>query len=284
MLLLKKTRDDFREHLKKSGIDSPTLEIDVMLQYALGLSRSEILANPNRVVSELEAGVLSGFLNERIGKRKPLSQVVGNAVFFGHTLFVNSDCLTPRPETETLVERVLSDYGNTQICFADWCTGSGCIAISLLLDRPLWSGVAVDTSPLALWIAWKNHVKFKLMDRLLLWHTGFPNYAPLEPESLDLITCNPPYIPDNVMPNLMPEVLYHEPHLALDGGQWGIRYYHLFFRAFSCFLRRSGRIYFETDGENQMKLIEQIAPPSLFLEATFPDLFGKERFMVWRKK
>lgn len=255
-----------------------------MLQHVLGLDRSEILANPDRAITQSEENSFMTLVNERIINRKPLSQIVGNSIFFGHTLLVNSDCLTPRPETETLVERVLYDYDDEQRLFADWCTGSGCIAISLLLARPLWSGFAVDVSPFSLLLARKNSCRFKLLDRLLLWHTGRPSYSPIRPESLDFITCNPPYIPTSLLSTLMPEVRDHEPLLALDGGPFGTKFYHLFFEVFSRFLRRSGRIYFETDGEEQMKLIEGIAPHTLSLDATFPDLFGKERFMVWRKK
>ena len=150
---------------------------------------------------------------------EPLSHIVGYQPFDGMDIIVTPDVLTPRPETEELVEVVstLFDKKGTYT-FIDMCTGSGCIACALVRRFPRAHVLAVDVSEKALSVAQQNIQKFRLHERVHLLQS---NLWESVTGTFDLIIANPPYIPSQIVDTLTREVL-HEPRLALDGGADGL--------------------------------------------------------------
>jgi release factor glutamine methyltransferase len=151
-------------------------------------------------------------------KKIPLQYILGKWDFMGLTFFVSSDCLIPRPDTEVLVERALKEI-KTGDRVADFCTGSGCIGLSLLLHSDLNSITLVDISRGALDVAEQNTKKHGLQNRCTLVLSDIRE-LPREGQ-YDLIVSNPPYIPTRDIDTLSKEV-QAEPRLALDGGQDGL--------------------------------------------------------------
>jgi release factor glutamine methyltransferase len=212
-----------RRRLEEAGIDAPVIDARLLLEAATGASRTDIVTDPYRPLTPAEAGTLEGYLQRRVA-REPVSHILGKKGFWTVELKVTRDVLTPRPDTETLVNAVLKSLPSDQpMRILDLGAGSGAILLALLAERPVWSGVGVDVSEPALEVARENASLLKLDDRAVfvhgLWAEGQPDQA------FDAVVSNPPYIPTADIDDLDPEVSVHEPRLALDGGVDGLDAY-----------------------------------------------------------
>ena len=183
-----------------------------------------------------------------IARRKsgePLAYILGNVDFFGLNLYVNEACLTPRADTEVIVEKALDLLDERRANVLDICTGSGCIAVSVLAERPDTRAVAVDKFPATLALAMENARRNGVADRLipLCADVLAEDFAPTD-LPLDAILSNPPYIPTDVIPTLEPE-LSAEPVAALDGGKDGLLFYRTLLRTQAKHLTPGGFFLFE---------------------------------------
>ncbi|MBQ8447321.1 MAG: peptide chain release factor N(5)-glutamine methyltransferase [Clostridia bacterium] len=194
-----------------------------------------------------------------IARRKsgePLAYILGNADFFGLNLYVTAACLTPRADTEVIVERALDFLGGRSANVLDICTGSGCIALAIA-ENSRADVLGLDISPDALDIARKNaekcglagKVRFEMCDALSAEFEG-------RAEKYDLIVSNPPYIPTGDIAALSAEV-HCEPMLALDGGEDGLIFYRRFIEILPHKLKEGGAIIFEIgyDQENALRAL-----------------------------
>jgi len=212
-----------RRRLEAARIEGPVIDARLLLEAATGASRTDIVTDPYRPLSEAEVGTLDSYLERRIA-REPVSHILGKKGFWTVELKVTRDVLTPRPDTETLVDAVLKSLPAEQpMRILDLGAGSGAILLALLAERPFWSGVGVDVSGPALEVARENAALLKLDDRAVfshgIWAEGQPDQA------FDAVVSNPPYIPTADIETLEPEVRAHEPRLALDGGADGLEAY-----------------------------------------------------------
>jgi release factor glutamine methyltransferase len=212
-----------RRRLEAAGVDGPVIDARLLLEAASGATRADIVSDPYRPLSPDQAQALETYLTRRIA-REPVSHILGRKGFWTVELKVTRDVLTPRPDTETLVDGVLKSLPAEQpMHILDLGVGSGAILLALLAERPLWTGVGVDVSPQALEVARENAALLGLDDRATLvhgvWAEGLPDHA------FDAVVSNPPYIPTADIETLEPEVRVHEPRLALDGGADGLDAY-----------------------------------------------------------
>jgi release factor glutamine methyltransferase len=212
-----------RRRLEAAGIEGPVIDARLLLEAATGSSRTDIVTDPYRPLSEDQAGTLDGYIDRRIA-REPVSHILGRKGFWTVELKVTRDVLTPRPDTETLVNAVLKSLPAEQpMRILDLGVGSGAILLALLAERPAWSGVGVDVSEPALEVARENAALLGLDARAVfshgVWAEGQPDQA------FDAAVSNPPYIPTADIEDLEPEVRVHEPRLALDGGADGLDAY-----------------------------------------------------------
>ena len=207
--------------LTDAGVDSPRLSSELLLCAATGLNRVQLATHPERPVSDDEAQRFAELVRRRAAG-EPVAYLLGVKEFFGRDFKVTPATLVPRPETELLIEAALDASelpAGDALRFADFGTGSGCIAITLCLERPAWSGIAVDLSSEALAVARDNAMALGVRQRLNLLQADFTK-PPLKPHSLDLLISNPPYISCTEYAELSPEVRLYEPALALvPGGQ-----------------------------------------------------------------
>jgi len=225
----------------------PNYELNWLSAHALGLTTSQLMAREKFSADEISK------INSLIKRREnhePLQYIMGLADFYGRDFEVGSGVLIPRHDTETLIEAVKEIFSpEAKFKFLDWGTGSGCIAVTLLLEFKNSSAYMLDASSEAFNYAKKNLARFKVQDRAELIKDI--NKSP----SLDLIISNPPYIPSREIENLMPEVKNYEPVLALDGGEDGMNFYNLIFRQAKKFLKPGGFLILEAgDFEQVQKL------------------------------
>ncbi|WP_394833854.1 peptide chain release factor N(5)-glutamine methyltransferase [Pendulispora rubella] len=211
--------DDFRAR----GIESPRLDAEVLLAFALDTDRVRLIVDARR---PLEADELARFreLVKRRRKHEPVAFLRGEREFFGRPFRVDARVLIPRPDTEVLVQVALERTRHVSLSMRalDLCTGSGCVAISLGRERPTAQVLASDISEGALAVARDNAHRLGAFN--VGWASGdlFGALASRAGLRFDVVTANPPYIPSEEIATLAEDIRSFEPILALDGGQDGL--------------------------------------------------------------
>lgn len=256
--------------LQAAGVEGAARDARRLLAHALGVA-PDVLAG--RLGDPAPAAVLAEFeaLVARRAAREPVSHLTGRRAFWGREFNVTPDVLDPRPETETLVALAL-DRPFSRVL--DLGTGTGCILVTLLAERPVATGVGTDISPDAILIAGENAAVHGVVHRVVLplsdWFADIGG-------RFDLIVSNPPYIAAVEMAGLAPEVLDHEPHLALTDGGDGLGAYRAIASGARDRLTPGGRLLVEigpTQGAAVSRLFEA---GGLERVAIHPDLDGRDR-------
>ena len=220
-------------------------EILWLMSHALGVSSANILAR--KTFTREEQAKIDALLS-RYEAGEPLQYIMGEADFYGRDFYVGPGVLIPRHDTETLIEAVKKYFpSNTEFSFMDWGTGSGCIAITILLEFQKSFAYMIENSYDALKYAHKNLERFNLNERAAF---------NVLPDKLDLIISNPPYIPSCEIPGLDKTVKDYEPHSALDGGEDGMNFYRLILTQAKSLLKLGGYIILEIGNMNQVQALK----------------------------
>jgi len=213
------------ERLRAAQIDQPAIDARLMLEAAAGVTRTDILTDPQRLLTPEQTATFDDYLSRR-EQREPVSHILGRKGFWKIMLSVTRDVLTPRPDTETVVEIALAAFPETaSFNVLDLGVGSGAILLAILAERPGARGLGVDVSDEALAVARENAANLDLNTRCALLRGDWT--AGLADANFDLVVANPPYIPTADIDTLEPEVRDHEPRIALDGGSDGLDAYRL---------------------------------------------------------
>lgn len=209
---------------------------------------------------------------------EPLAYVCGFKDFYKHRFLVGPGVLIPRPETEIVVEAALDFLPQGESRIADFGAGTGCIGISILLERPAARLVAVEKSPDALKYLRRNIKELGVGART--------EVAPIAVEELpdkdfDLIVANPPYIAPTD-PNVEENVRRFEPALALFSDGEGLGAIHRWLDEAARILKVNGRLIMEV-GAGQSKILREYSVQGLKFDSVKRDLAGHERVLIWRK-
>ena len=209
-----------KKRLEAAQVDSPVIDARLLVEAAAAASRTDIISDPHRPLSAEQAATLDAYVGRR-ERREPVSHILGRKGFWKIMLGVNRHVLTPRPETEVIVDLALKSFPEGMaFSMLDLGVGSGAIALAILAERPAARGLGVDASEEALAVARENAANLGLAGRLALLRGDWT--AGVDDASFDLVVSNPPYIATDVIETLQPEVRDHEPRLALDGGPDGL--------------------------------------------------------------
>lgn len=275
------------EFLSRKGVDSPRLQVELLLAHVLRLPRLQLYLNFERALTPGELDPLRELVRRRAA-REPLQYLVGSVDFCGLEFIVTPDVLIPRPETELLAEKAWKHLDQLPAVAAapvvlDFGAGSGCLAVTLATHHPGAVIHAVDLSAPALEIARANAARHGVGHRLR-FHLG-DGLAPLPADArFDLIVANPPYIPTGEIPGLQPEVRDHEPRQALDGGADGLDFIRRLASEAPGRLRDGGRLMLEF-GDGQEQAVEALFRTAGWSEvAVDNDLTARPRMLVasWR--
>lgn len=264
-------------YLRRAQVEEPRLVVEHLLARLLGCGRLVLHTRASELLSEPRAEAMRRAL-KRAADGEPVQYIVGQWPFMDHTFKVDRRALIPRPETEELVARVLACrelWAGPAPVVADVGTGSGCIAISLALARPLAAFVALDTSEDALALARENAEALGAAGRMAFAHGELADAV--EPESLAAVVSNPPYISSADVDGLPRHIREHEPRQALDGGPQGLDVLATIIADSAMALRPGGWIFLEigaTQGPAVLRLLTEAGfDPGRIL----PDIAGHDR-------
>jgi release factor glutamine methyltransferase len=244
-----------RETLEQGRIDQPVIDSRLMLEAAAGVSRVEIITDPQRELTPEQQATFDEYIARRL-RREPVSHILGRKGFWKIMLNVTKDVLTPRPDTEVIVDEALKAFPEAMsFSVLDLGVGSGAILLAILAERPAAKGLGIDVSEEALAVARENAANLDLNDRTALLRGDWT--AGLGDASFDLVVSNPPYIASDEIETLDPEVKDHEPRLALDGGPDGLDPYRILAPEILRVLKPGGMFAVEI-GHTQSEAVEAL--------------------------
>jgi release factor glutamine methyltransferase len=269
-------------HFKEQGIETPRLDAECLLAHVLGTQRLQLYVDFDKPTHPDERGRFRELVVRRARDRVPVSQLLGTKEFWSLELDVTSDVLSPRPETETLVEAALSRLPDSESEYriVDLGTGSGAIALALARERPNAQVTATDISQPALQIARVNADKLQLSERLRFLEGDL--FGAVPGEQFDLVASNPPYVARRDAEGLPPE-LAHEPEVALFGGEDGFAVSRRLVAGVLDALVPGGVFAVELAPDQTERIAEECKEAGLDEVETLRDLARRPRVVVARK-
>ena len=274
------------ERFKKEGLASPRLDAEVLLAETLGMERVGLYTHFDQPLKPDELARFKKLILRRL-RREPVAYILGKREFWSLPFKVTPDVLIPRPETEILVSEALKTQAHLDgkaLRILEIGTGSGAISIALAKGLPIARVIATDLSARALSVAEENALQNGVREQIHFLQGDL--FQPLpKGERFDLVITNPPYIPREQFPSLMPEVRDFEPRIALDGGMNGLDFFQRALPLVGKFLDPGGWFLAEMGaGQDQeiLKIAEKI--PDLDSFDFVKDLAGIKRVFKARKK
>lgn len=229
--------------LADAGITDAEYDSFALLEYITGMDRTAYILNGSKSVPEDIAERYDTVIDRR-SSHIPLQHITGQAWFYGRGFNVNSDVLVPRQDTEVLVSEALKVI-NAKDSVLDMCTGSGCIIITLALEKKLGRALGADISEAALKVASGNREKLGADDVTFVKSNIFSDINVNDDELFDVIVSNPPYIATGEIETLTEEVRIHDPYIALDGLEDGLYFYREITQQSMNYIKSGGWLLYE---------------------------------------
>ncbi len=246
---------DATNRLKNYGVTMPELDSRILLAHYLKVSKEYLIINHDLKLSSEQLKEYSKYIIRR-GQGEPTSKITQTKEFYGREFNVNDFVLDPRPDSELIIDVVKENFSKDEdIKILDLGTGSGCLIITLLLELKNSTGIGLDISEKAIKVASLNAGKYSLDNRLSFVVSNW--LESININSFNVIISNPPYIPNNQISELSPEVKDFDPILALDGGDDGLSCYeNILSQLNDNELNLQSMIMMELFSENKNKVIE----------------------------
>ena len=276
--LINKTIDK----LKQRGIDTTRFEVRLLLGFAVG---KKLIDFSGDELSQKQQKIFDDAIKKRCN-HMPVDKIIGHRGFYKYDFMVNEDVLSPRPDTEILLEKAI-DYCKENNCknVLELGVGSGCILLSILAEIKDIIGVGIDISKKAIAIAKKNAIDLDVVSRINFINLDWNDNDVINriKKKFDIIISNPPYIPSQEIELLDKEVKNFDPKIALDGGKDGLDCYRRLAEIIPMLLNGGGVVMLEC-GEGQANDICHIFEKHGFvLQQILPDLNKIERCIILKK-
>ncbi|MBT5766485.1 MAG: peptide chain release factor N(5)-glutamine methyltransferase [Kordiimonadaceae bacterium] len=275
-------RKKIEARLRKKGIEEAPLDARLLISHIIPVTEIDFAINADQTVSNEQQNLIDILVQKR-EKRIPMSQIFGEKEFWSLSFKVTRDTLTPRPDSETLIEVALNEFEdkNATLSILDLGTGSGCLLLTLLSELKNATGLGIDVSASAIKVANENATNLSLNNRAtFLKSDWFEKLS--KTKKFDFIIANPPYIGLNEKPELTPEVCEHEPYSALFAGEEGLDDYRIIAADISSYMSEKSIIILEI-GYRQSSAVKDIFEQKGFKNINvFQDLGGRDRCLLIR--
>ncbi len=268
------------EILKLNNIKSFNLDSEILLSSSLKLNRSQLLLNLDKKINSEQEKIFFSLIKRR-AKFEPIAYITGYKNFWKNKFKVNKNVLIPRPDTETLVEQVLKEikiYNSRRIL--DIGTGSGCIILSILMERKKCYGVGLDISKKAINLAKYNAKIQQIKNRIKFYNSDIDNFCR---GKYDLVVSNPPYIKLFEISGLDNDIKGHEPKNALNGGIDGFSKIRLIIKKSSVLIKKNGKLFLEVGDTQAMKTLKILKSNGFYVNNIAKDLANKNRCIISTK-
>ena len=266
--------------LRNKFITNSRLDSEILMAKTINKDRNYILLNPDNLISKKD---LNHFYNliERRSYGNPVAYLTNKKFFWNSEFFVTNDTLIPRPDTEILVENILTlTKQKNKINILEIGVGSGCIILSILKERENFYGTGIDISKKCLNISKINAKNLNLSSRLKLYKSNVDKF---NLGKYDLIVSNPPYIKTSKLKYLERDVAEFEPRLALDGGLDGLSEIRKVIKKSSDLIKKNGKFILEIGFDQKNKVINLLNEEGFYINSTQKDLAYNDRCIVCTK-
>ena len=266
--------------LKKNKIKNPYLDAELILSKVTNKKREEILLNINNRLKNKDITKFNNYLLRRYAK-EPMAYILGYKYFWKHKFLTNKSVLIPRPDTELIIEETLKYLPiEKSKKILDIGTGSGCIVVSLLKERPKCVATAIDISKNAINVAKTNAKLHQLENKINFINIDIDKYKSY---NYDLIISNPPYINNVELNRLDDDIKFHEPKLALSGGSDGFRDLKKVIFKSKKLLKINGKLIIEIGYKQKNQCVKMLNENKFYINKISKDLSGKDRCIVSTK-
>jgi release factor glutamine methyltransferase len=266
--------------LKESKISNPQLDSEILLSNSIKKNKKHIILNPKEILNSEQTETFKNLIERRkIGE--PVAYLINKKEFWKDEFFVNKGVLIPRPDTELIVEQVLKIYSkDSKLHVLDIGTGSGCILLSILKERPNFYGTGIDISKKSINVSKLNAKQLNLTNRAKFFHSSVDNF---KIGKYDIIVSNPPYIELFNLKYLEKDVINFEPKLALSGGFDGFSKIRKVINKAKTLIKKNGKFILEIGFNQKNKVKKILKEEGFYINKAIRDYGNNDRCIISTK-
>ena len=266
--------------LKQSKIPNPQLDSEILLSNSIKRDKKYIILNPKELLNSEQVETFKNLI-ERRRKKEPVAYLINKKEFWKDEFFVNKNVLIPRPDTELIIEQILKIYSkDSQLQVLDIGTGSGCILLSILKERPNFYGTGIDISKKSINVSKLNAKQLNLTSRVKFFHSSVDNF---KIGKYDLIVSNPPYIELFNLKYLEKDVISFEPKLALSGGFDGFSKIRKVINKAKNLIKKNGKFILEIGFNQKNKVKKILKEEGFYVNKAIRDYGNNDRCIISTK-
>ncbi len=266
--------------LKRNKVLTPQLDSEILLSKLINKDKKYIILNPKKVLNFKKLKKFDDLIKRR-AKGEPVAYLTNKKEFWNDEFFVNNDVLIPRPDTEIIVEQVLKIFSKkSKAQILDIGTGSGCILLSIIKERPNFYGTGIDISKKSINVSKFNTKQLNLSNRVKFFHSSIDNFII---GKYDLIVSNPPYIELSNLKYLDKDIVNFEPKLALNGGCDGFSNIRKVINKASILIKRKGKLILEIGFNQREKVKSLLENKGYYIDKVIKDYADNDRCIICTK-
>jgi len=266
--------------LKKNKISNPQLDSEILLSNSIKRDKKYIILNPKESLNSAQSKKFKSLI-ERRKKGEPVAYLINKKEFWKYEFFVNRDVLIPRPDTELIIEQVLKIYSKiSHMQVLDIGTGSGCILLSILKERPNFYGTGIDISKKSINVSKLNAKQLNLTSRVKFFHSSVDNF---KIGKYDIVVSNPPYIELFNLKYLEKDVINFEPKLALSGGFDGFSKIRKVINKTKTLIKKNGKFILEIGFNQKNKVKKILNEEGFYVNKAIRDYGNNDRCIISTK-
>jgi len=266
--------------LKANNIANPYLDSEILLSKSINKDKKYIILNSKEILNDKQLDDFNSFITRR-KKGEPIAYLINKKEFWKNEFYVNRNVLIPRPDTEVMIEQVLKIYPKkSQLQVLDIGTGSGCILLSIIKERPNFYGTGIDISKKSIKVSKINAKQLNLINRVKFIHSSVDNF---NIGKYDLIVSNPPYIKLLNIKYLEKDVVNFEPKLALSGGFDGFSKIRKVISKASNLIKKNGKFILEIGFNQKNKVNKILKQEGFYTNKAIKDYGNNDRCIISTK-
>ena len=266
--------------LQKNKIANPQLDSEILLSNSIKRDKKHIILNPKEILNSDQLEKFNSLI-ERRKKGEPIAYLINKKEFWKDEFFVNKDVLIPRPDSELIIEQVLKIHSkDSQLQILDIGTGSGCILLSILKERPNFYGTGIDISKKSINVSKFNAKQLNLTNRVKFFHSSVDNF---NNGKYDIIVSNPPYIKQLSLKYLEKDVVNFEPKLALSGGLDGLSKIRKVISKVKKLIKKNGKFILEIGFNQKNKVKKALKEEGFYINKAIKDYGNNDRCIISTK-